>query len=208
MRRGASPRVRRPDAWTALLLGALLLATGALLLWASPHRAPLLGMLGVELVAGREAALPTGIALGLPWTLAALANVWTEWTMLLLGFPLLALAGDRLLRVPRIEALFHRARAFAHARPNVGVLALGGLTLAPFLPIGALTSVLVGEILGLPQRRLVPILLLAEVAANVTYAYAASAVAGLFPDPRLVAALGALALLLVAAVGAWAGRRA
>lgn len=194
----------------ALGLGVALLAAMGLLLAGLVARdaaGPYLLLASVELIAGREAAIPAGLTEGLAWHEAAFATTMIEWTMLLLGFPLLVLAGDRLARVRRVEALFHRARVYAQRRPATGVLALGALTLAPFVPVGALTSVLVGEFLGLPSRRLVPVLLGAELVANVTFAYSADAVFGLFPHPRLVAGVASALLLVGALVSALVGRR-
>lgn len=200
----------RRDAWIALALGLLLLAAGLTLL-AALHAAgrsgPHLLTIGVELLGGREAAIPAGLAAGLSWQSVAATTLLVEWTMLLLGFPILVLAGHRLLAFPRVAAVFEAARARAAARPGTGVLALAALTLTPFLPVGALTSVLIGEMLGLPSRRLLPALMLAELAANVVVALSAAAVVGLFPDPRVVAGAASAALLLVALASAFAGRR-
>lgn len=200
----------RRDALTALAAGAALalLAAAALgVLTARGEAAPFALVLGVELAAGREAAIPAGLAAGLPWHVAALTTLAIEWTMLLLGFPLLVLAGARLARIRRVEALFHRARDHARRHPGTDVLALGALTLFPFLPVGALTAVLVGEFLGLPSRRLLPTLMAAEVVANLGFAFAASRLLGLFPDPRLPAALLAGVLLVGALLAAWWTRR-
>lgn len=200
----------RRDALVALCGGLLLLALGATLLAGLALRdeaGPYLLVLTVELAAGREAAIPAGITAGLPWFQAALATNLIEWTMLLLGFPLLVLAGDRLARVRRVEALFHRARLRAQAHPTTGVIGLGALTLVPFLPVGALTAVLVGEFLGLPSKRLLPTLMAAEVAANLGFGLAAGAFLGMFPDPRLPALLLAGLLLAVALLGAFLGGR-
>lgn len=200
----------RKDAVVALALGTILLALDVALLGALLARGaagPYLVLGSAELVAGREGAIPAGISVGLSWTQAALATTLIEWTMLLLGFPLLVLAGARLARVQRVEAAFHRARVYAHENPSTGVLALGALTLAPFVPVGALTSVLVGEFLGLPSWRLLPVLLAAEVLANVTVAFSAAAVLDLFPHPQLVAALASLALVAGALASAWVARR-
>ena len=200
----------RKDAIAALALGGILLAVGLVLLGALAARGeagPYLVLGGAELIGGREAAIPAGLSVGLTWPQAAFATTLIEWTMLLLGFPLLVLAGARLARVRRVEAAFHRARVHAQKNPSTGVLALGALTLAPFLPVGALTSVLVGEFLGLPSWRLLPVLLAAEVLANVTVAFSAAAVLDLFPHPQLVAAAASLALVGGALASAWLARR-
>lgn len=203
------PRMRQ-DAAVALAAGLVLLTLGGGLLGALMLRGdagPFLVVLGVELAAGREAAIPAGLSAGLAWHEAALTTNLIEWTMLLLGFPLLVLAGGRLARVRRVEVLFHRARLHAQAHPNTDVLGLGALTLFPFLPVGALTAVLVGEFLGLPSKRLLPVLLAAEVVANFGFALAASTFLGLFPDPRLPALLLASVLLAVAVAMAVVGSR-
>lgn len=194
----------------ALVLGSALLCLGVVLLLAlhaAGQSRPYLITISVELLGGREAAIPAGLAAGLPWPSVAATTLLVEWTMLLLGFPLLVLAGHRLMRIPRVGVVFERARERAAARPGTGVLALAALTLTPFLPIGALTSVLIGEMLGLPSRRLLPALLLAELAANLLVAVSAAAVIRLFPDPRVAAGAASAALLLVALGGALAGRR-
>lgn len=197
----------RRDVAVALTGGVLLVATGVALLLLRPDPWPQLGTVGAELAGGREVAIPTAFSLGLPAPEAAATVLLVEWSMLLLGFPLLVLAGDRLARIPRVEALFHRARERAQAHPNTGVLALGALTLFPFLPVGALTSVLIGEFLGLPARRLVPTLMAAEVLAIVTVTASVYALLPLLPDPRLAAGLMAALLLLAALVGGLLGRR-
>ena len=202
-------RMRR-DALVALAAGVALLVLG-LALFARAALAgeggPYVLLFSVELAGGREAAIPAGLYAGLTWPQAALATTLVEWTMLLLGFPLLVLAGARLARIRRVEAMFHRARVYAQERPATGVMALGALTLAPFVPVGALTSVLVGEFLGLPSHRLLPVLLGAELAANVAFAYSSAALLGVLPDPRILGALAAGMLLLGVVLSALWGRR-
>lgn len=203
-------RARRPmrkDAAVSLVLGAALLLAGLLALLASPERPALLAQVGIHLAAGREAGIPAGLAAGLDWHTSAATALVQEWSMLLLGFPLLVLLGDRLHRWPPVARLTSKAEAYAQAHPNVGVFALGGLTLAPFLPIGALTSVLVGELLRLPAMRLLPVLMGAELLANLTVAIAAAAVFSAFPDPRLAAALVSAAMLVATLVGVLLARR-
>jgi hypothetical protein len=200
----------RKDVAVALALGTLLLLAGLASLGVLLSRGearPYLVLAGAELAAGREAAIPAGFEEGLGWRQAAAATTLLEWTMLLLGFPLLVLAGDALARVRRIEAFFHKARLRAQADPSTGVLALGALTLVPFVPIGALTSALVGEFLGLPAWRLLPVLLGAELVANVALAVSAAAILSVFPHPRIVAGAAALSLVAGALVAALLARR-
>lgn len=197
----------RRDARVALALGLGLAAAGAGALARAPLQGALALQLGVHLAAGREAAIPTGLGAGLSWVGSAIAAIWIEWTMLLLGFPLLVLAGERLHRIARIRHALDRAEAFARRRPDAGVLVLGGLTLMPFLPIGALTSVLIGETLGLPSGRMLATLMGAELIANLTVALAAASVIGFFPDPALAALVLAGVVIVIGVAVALIPRR-
>ncbi|HWH08068.1 MAG TPA: hypothetical protein VNX21_02645 [Candidatus Thermoplasmatota archaeon] len=190
--------MRRPLLWTLFGLGLLLAAALAAWVAGAPDRERLAVVAATELAAGREAALSTGLALNVPWARAAALTTGIEWSMLLVGAPLLVLGGDWLRERPWVRRRLARAEAFARERPRTGVLALAALTLTPFLPVGALTSVLIGEVLALPLRLLLPALALAELAANFGFAFLASHALGLLPDPRLGAALMAGALLLAA----------
>lgn len=197
----------RRDAQIALALGLALAAAGAGALARMPQRGAALAQAGVHLAAGREAAIPVGLGAGLAWPTSATVAVWLEWSMLLLGFPLIVLLGRRLHRVARFRAALDRAESFAKRRPDAGVLVLGGVTLMPFLPIGALTSLLVGETLGLPAPRLLVVLAGAELAANATVALAAASVIASFPDPALAAFALAAAIVLLGVVIAVLPRR-
>lgn len=190
--------MQRRDAWISLALGAVLAAGSLAYFWASPARAPLAVLLAVEIAAGREASIPAGMAAGLDWQTAALAATLIELTSLFLLFPLLVSLAAGLHRVAWLERHLARAQAFARRRPDVDVLALGALTLMPFLPVGALTSVLIGELLRLPSKYLVPVLAASLVLANIGIALVVAAVLDFVPNPRLVAA-GMAALLLVGA---------
>lgn len=191
-------RVRRPWLLGLAGLGGLLAAATAAWVTLAPDAATLAVVAATELLAGRETALTTALALDVPWARAATLTTSIEWSMLLLGAPLLILGGDWLRARPFFQAHSGRAEAFARRRPQAGVLALAALTLAPFIPVGALTSVLVGELLRLPQSRLLPALALAELAANVGFAWGASEALGVFPHPRILAAGMAILLLGVA----------
>lgn len=200
--------MQRRDVWVSLGLGLLLAGASLAYLAASDERNPLLVLLAVEIAAGREAGIPAGIAAGLDWQTAAIAVTLIEWTSLFLGFPLLALLGAALHRMPVVERMSARAQRFAAERPDVGVLSLGALTFMPFLPVGALTSVLIGEILRLPSQRLLPVLAASLALANLAMGAVTAAVLDFVPDPRLVA--GGMAALLVAgaAIAALVHRRA
>lgn len=200
--------VQRRDVWVSLVLGLVLAVASLGYLAASEDRNPLLVLLAVEIAAGREAGIPAGMAAGLDWKTAAAATTLIEWTSLFLGFPLLALLGTALHRVALIERLSARAQRFAAERPDVGILTLGALTLMPFLPIGALTSVLIGEILRLPTKRLLPVLAASLLLANIAFGAATAAVLDFVPNPRLVAAGMAGLLVLGAGVAALVHRRA
>ena len=198
---------RRALLWTLVAAGLLVaaaLATGVLL---ADDRAALLVVTATELAAGRETALTTALALGVPWARAAALTTGIEWTMLLVGAPLLVLGGDWIRERQIVRRRLARAEAYARSHPRAGILALSAMTLAPFVPVGALTSVLVGEVLTLPQRKLVPALALAELIANVTFAVAASRALAVLPDPRAAAAVMAVVLLAVALATAFWPRR-
>lgn len=190
----------RRDVRVALAVGIGLAAAGAGALARAPLQGAILLQASIHVVAGREAAIPAGLGAGLSWLASATAALWLEWSMLLLGFPLLVLLGERLHRIGRIRGLLDKAEAFARRRPDAGVLMLGGLTLMPFLPIGALTSALVGDTLGLPAGRLLATLMAAELIANVTVALAAASVIAYFPDPALAAFILAGVILLLGAL--------
>lgn len=196
----------RRDVRVSLAIGILIAAAALAYFFASPRKAALLVLLGVEIAAGREAGLPAGIAAGLDWREAALATSLIELTSLFILFPFLVMLAAGLHRVAWLESHLARAQAYAQRNPDVDVLALGALTFMPFLPVGALTSVLIGELLRLPSRYLLPVLASALVLANVAMAYATARLISFFPEPRLVAA-GMSALLLVGAGLAWLAHR-
>lgn len=184
----------------AIGVGIALAAIGYFL--ASEQKPALLVLLAVEVAAGREAGIPAGLAAGLDWRAAALATSFIELTSLFLLFPVLVALAAGLHKLAWLERHLARAQDYARRNPDVDVLALGALTFMPFLPVGALTSVLIGELLRLPSRYLLPVLAAALVLANVAMAYATARLISLFPDPRLVAA-AMTALLLVGAGVAW-----
>src|SRR5687767_1382986 len=109
--RSHPPMRERRDAKIALVLGAALLAVGIGVYLRAPLRGPLSTQLAIHLAAGREAAIPVGVGDGLSWRASALAAVWLEWSMLLLGFPLLVLLGERLHRWARVKRALDRAEA-------------------------------------------------------------------------------------------------
>ena len=195
-------RVRRPDALVAAALGALIALAALAYFLLSDAKPALLILLAVEIAAGREAGIPAGLAAGLGWREAALATSFIELTSLFLLFPLLVALAEGLHRVRWLERHLARAQDYARRNPDVDVLALGALTFMPVLPVGALTSVLVGELVRLPSRYLLPVLATALLCANVLTAYATARLLSFVPDPRLVAA-GMTALLLVGAGAAW-----
>ena len=200
--------MRRADVLVAGTLGVLLAAASLAYLLLHPQRPALLVLLAAEIAGGREASIPTGLAQGLGWTTAATAASLIELTSLFLLFPLLVGLAAGLHKVRALEGLLSRAQAYAQRNPEVDVLALGGLTLMPFLPVGALTSVLIGELLRLPSRYLLPTLAGALLLANVSLAWATAKLLSYLPRPELVAAGMAGALLLVAGLAyLWHRRR-
>lgn len=202
-------RVRRPLLWTFLSLGVALGGGVGAWIGLASDRNRLLLVAATELAAGRETALSTGLAAGVAWSRAATVTLGIEWTMLLVGAPLLILFGDVLRERPFLRKRLARAEAYAATRPRTGIVALSALTLMPFFPLGALTSVLIGEVLTLPQRKLIPALLASEVVANFAFAFLASQAIGLLPDPRMGAGIIAGTLLLaVIAVALWPRKRA
>lgn len=197
----------RRDAIAAGVLGVIVAITALGYLLTHAQREALLVLLSIEIVGGREASIPAGLAQGLDWTTAAVAVSLIELTSLFLLFPLLVGLATGLTRMRWFDATLARARAYASRNPDVDVLALGALTLMPFLPVGALTSVLIGELLRLPSRYLLPTLAAALVLANVLTAYAMDRLISIFPNPQLVA--GIMTALLLAGAGiAWIVHRA
>ena len=187
-------------------LGAAIAMASLAYFFASPDKPQLLTVLGIEIVGGREASIPAALALGLDWREAALVASLIELTSLFLLFPLLVGLAAGLHKVRWLESHLARAQDYARRNPDVDVLALGALTFVPFLPVGALTSALVGELLRLPSRYLLPVLASALVLANAAMGYATARLISFFPDPRIVAA-GMTALLLVGAGIAWVVHR-
>lgn len=196
----------RRDVRVAAAIGVVIAVSALAFFLASPRKPELLLLLAVEIAGGREAGIPAGIAAGLDWREAAVATSFIELTSLFLLFPLLVALATGLRKVRWFETHLARAQDYAKRNPDVDVLALGALTFMPFLPVGALTSVLIGELLRLPSRYLLPVLAGALVLANATIGYATARVISFFPDPRLVAA-AMTALLLVGAGVAWLWHR-
>lgn len=182
----------------AFALGVAIALAALAYLALSPRKADLLAVLGLEILGGREVSIPAGLALGLAWPELALVVSFIELTSLFLLFPVLVGLAAGLHKVRWLEGSLARAQAYAQRNPDVDVLALGALTLMPFLPVGALTSVLVGELLRLPSRYLLPTLAAALVLANVSVAWATAKLLSYLPRPELVAA-GMAALLLAGA---------
>lgn len=196
----------RRDVWVAGSVGGLIAL--AALAWFALHdqKPALLALLAVEIAGGREPSIPVGLASGLSWQDAALATSLIELTSLFLLFPLLVALAAGLHKVRWLETHLARAQDYARRNPDVDTLALGGLTLLPFVPVGALTSALVGELLRLPSRWLLPVLAAALVLANLSFAWATAAVLSFLPHPQLVAG-GMAALLLVGAGALWLAHR-
>ncbi len=188
-------------------LGAALALAALAYLYASPHRSALLVLLAAEIAGGREVGIPAGLATKqLSWQEAALATSMIELTSLFALFPLLVGLAAGLHKVRWLESHLARAQEYARRNPDVDTLALGALTFMPFLPVGALTSVVIGELVRLPSRYLLPVLAAALVLANLTMAYATARLISIFPEPRLVAA-AMTALFLLGAGGAWLRHR-
>lgn len=204
--------MRRRDVPIAGAIGVLFAVVSLLYLLASEQRGKLLVLLALEIAGGREASLPAGLATGLTWREAAVAASLIELTALFALFPVLVALASGLHKVRWLESLLARAQAYARKNPDVDVLALGALSFMPFLPVGALTSALIGEMLRLPSRYLLPVLAGSIVIANIVTAYALARLIALFPHPELVAAGMTLALLLGAGIAAlvhrWRRRRA
>lgn len=208
MRRARLPGgVARRDVVGSLALGVVLAASALGYFALHPRKADLLLVLSAEIVGGREVSIPTGIALGLDWPTLALVASLIELVSLFLLFPVLVGLAAGLHKVRWLEGALARAQDYARRNPDVDVLALGALTLFPFLPIGALTSVLVGEMLRIPSRYLLPVLAGAVVLANVGTAWATAKLLSYVPHPQLVAAGMAILLLLVAGVAYLVHRR-
>lgn len=105
-----------------------------------------------------------------------------------------------------LESSPRRAQAFARKRPDVCILALCALPRMPFVPIGALTSVLVGEMLRIRARWLLPGLAVTLVVANASFAYAVGTLLRSLPHPAIAA--GAMSGLILAGAGAaWLAHR-
>lgn len=192
----------------ALLAAASLAAWGALAFEGDPQAGRFALQTTLHLAFGRETAIPAALATGTSWPLAFVAAQALEWSMLLLGFPLIVLFGEGLHHIGPIRRVLDRAESFAKLRPDAGILLLGAMTLVPWLPLGALTAVFIGEAVRLPSRKLVPVVALAELVANLSFAYFTAVAAARFPDPRLAAAAFAgLFLVLSLAAAFWPRRR-
>lgn len=210
-RPGRGVKARR-DAWASLGLG-LVLAIVSVATWfgiwtRDPRTATTMSVqTGLHLAFGREGAIPAGLAGGLTWMQSFLTAQALEWSMLFLGFPLIVLFGEALHHIRPIRRVLDAAEAFAHRRPNAGILALGGMTLVPWLPFGALTAVFIGEALRLPSRRLLPVIALAELLANLSFALATAFAVSRLPDPRLAAAaIAGVFILLSIGAALWPRR--
>lgn len=190
--------MKRRDVPLAFAIGVTLALASLAYLYAHPRKVDLLAVLGLEILGGREVSLPAGLALDLSWPELALVVSLIELTSLFLLFPVLVGLAAGLHRVRWLEGALAKAQDYARRNPDVDVLALGALTLMPFLPVGALTSVLIGELLRVPSRYLLPTLAAALVLANVSLAWATAKLLSYLPHPQLVAA-GMAGVLLVGA---------
>lgn len=196
-------------AWWSLAAPAIALVAlwSAALFLAPARRGLVLLVLGLDLAAGREASIPAALAAELPWPSAGLLVTLLQWSYVLALAPILLAAGGRLRGWGPLRGIAETGDALAKRFPQAGVFSLAGLAVFPFLPIGALTALLAGRVLGVPALRLLAAILAAQAVANTLWALAASRALALLPDPRLGAALVAAGFVAVAVASWWAKRR-
>lgn len=174
--------------------------------------------IGLEFVTGREAAFPAALAAGAPPHLVAVASVFQNLSVAALVSPLVMRLLDRwrahdhflARRLRRIEAGALRHRLFV---TTWGPLGLFAFMLVPFLANGALVSLVLARLCGIPFRNAVAPVAAATVALSFAWAYALDALlswTGRIDSriPTLAATTIAASVIVWAAIDEWRERRA
>ncbi len=190
----------------ALLLAAELVFTWLLLPDALDG---LLTGIALEFITGRETAFPAALAAGTPPFLVAMASVLQNLAVAALISPLAIRLLDRwrshehflARRLRRIESSALRHRGFVTTWGPLGFFAF---MLVPFLANGALVSLILARVCGIPIRNAVAPVVAATVLMSFAWAYALDAI--LRWTGRIDSRIPALfATIIAASVVVWAG---
>jgi uncharacterized membrane protein len=170
-------------------------------------------MVGLEMLAGREAGIPVGLQAGAPPWLVVQVSFLQDMAAVCLLFPfaLVALQDARRRgswlgrRIAAVDAAARRHEAWAKRWGPLGVFAF---MLIPFLSNGPLLAALLGRAAGIPPRNLVAPIVAATLLAIVGWTLAYERLLGLVGgiDPRLPLLLTAT-IVLAALTAAWVGAR-
>lgn len=207
---------------TVLIAGvvlASLLAAEVVLTWLLLPDAVdgLLTGIALEFITGRETAFPAALAAGTPPFLVAMASVFQNLAVAALVSPLAIRLLDRwrahehflARRLRRIESSALRHRGFV---TTWGPLGLFAFMLVPFLANGALVSLILARVCGIPLRNALAPVAAATVLMSFVWAYALDAVlrwTGRIDSriPALVATFIAASVVLWAAWDEWRERQ-
>lgn len=186
------------------LLGGLVAELVLLTLWFPAQGIAMWQALAVELVAGREAAIPIALGGGAPRWLVAQASAMQDIGIVCVVYPLFLRLMHRfqhrrtwfLDRMRRIQADADRHRGIVHRWGGFGVFVF---MLMPFLVNGPLVGAVAGRLTGLRTADLLVPVVAATVVAAVAWTYFYNQVLSLAGDmhPLLPAILTAVILGLV-----------
>lgn len=198
------PRAERVALWSGLVLAAASLGILGGLALAEPSTA---GALVAQWLAhtalGKETSIPTGLGLGLPPIVVALASFAQDAVVLLVGYPFVLAVSRGVLKWPWLRRRIERPHpvhdAFAVRTESWGVAALSLTLWIPFLPSGGLVAALLARTAGYRPRVFLPVMFVSALAASLAYTLAYVRLAAAFGDRGLwvFVVLGALVSVLV-----------
>lgn len=200
-----------------LLVGIALTLGGILFILAVSLSDPAAGatLLGVALAhaaVGRETSIPAALAAGWSVPAATAYAFYLDAVNLITTLPLLVLLeGTLRRRFPRLDAWLAeeeaRARALPPRRKASGLLALGGASVVPFLPVGAVASGVAGVVLGYSFLPLLGVLLLAAFVTDVAFGVASGWITEALARLHPLAPWAFVGLVLLGVVAATLRRR-
>jgi uncharacterized membrane protein len=161
--------------WIGLALGIVDAVFLALVLWLNPEQAKwLAASIPVLFAAGKEAAIPAGIALGAHAGLMATTMILTDIAATLVIYPLVHLAMDSLERRKgffgrMLRGAVRRAEKQRRIVDRYGVLGLYFFAIIPFAFNGPPQCAAIGRLAGLKARQVLPVILLAIVTTSIAW---------------------------------------
>lgn len=152
--------------------------------------------------AGKESIIPVMMGFGFPWWLVFIGIVTIDMTLAVL----ISFNFDLLLKIPFLGPLLKfftaKTNVVLQKRPWIKGLSIGGLLIfmyVPFMGSSAINTSIIGRLLSIHPKVLLPVVLVGSVLATLTVAIGARAIIDLwFVDP--IYAVGAVAGVIVACI--------